>query len=1067
MDKEKLNISSHINEKLSMMCKKCNCLCYAKHFEQDFKNWTSNNNDIDKFIQDTQLSNCFANNALEWIPYDRLYDIKCITISKFDKIYRAKWIDGFIYEWNNVNQNWLRNERNMFVVLKILNNPTNMTLEFINEIITVPHKVYGITQNPETKNYMIVWNEICEKCNYICNAKRFEQDFKNWASNNNDINKFIRDIQLSEHDIYKVSKALEWISYDRFYDIKCVTISKFDKVYRAKWIDKFIRGWNGVCQNWSEQNISVVLKILDTSKSIDEIITVPHKVYGITQNPETKNYMIVWNEICEKCNYICNAKRFEQDFKNWTSNNDDIDKFIQNTQLSEHDNYEVSEASEWIPYDRFYDIKCITISKFNKMYRAKWIDGYIYGWCSENQNWWRDERSTSVVLKILNNPANVTLEFINEIITVPHKIYGITQNPETKNYMIVWNEICEKCDCICNAKRFEQDFENWTSNNNDIDKFIQNTQLSEHDNYKISKALEWIPYDRFYNIKYITISKFGKIYRAKWTDGYIYEWDNKYQNWRRDERNMSVVIITLDPANATTEFIDEIIEVPHKIYGITRNPETKNYIVVWNEICEECNYICNTEHFKQNFENWTSGNSDIDKFIQNSQLSTHSINYEVFKKALEWVPYNRIYDIEYIAKSGFDKMYRAIWIDGYIDKWDSHNHKWERRRKNMFIILKILKNPSNILKTKLYLEVYGITQDPKTKNYMMVLNDKCEKCNRICKAKYFQQNFKNWSSGNNNIDKFIQDTQLSNCFANNALEWIPFDRFYDIKYIAKGGFGKVYRANWIDGCIDKLDDYDEEWIRYNQKMFVALKSLNNSKNVTLEFMNEITLHYKVNLYKCIIKLYGITQDPESKDYIMVLDYAENGNLRNYLDAHYSILSINDKINYLHSIAHGLQDIHKIELIHRDLHIAIKICQGFRPRFNIKVPQMIVHLIKRCLDANQLNRPKAQEVKQLLSQWFKESSNMKNLNIHTELQKQIKEIEKIEGNLQISDAISANLGTTYETHSEAIYFEIFSIFIFASRRFSINVNEMIRSKSKSKEKYRTKNVWCISQYWRCN
>ena len=129
---------------------------------------------------------------------------------------------------------------------------------------------------------------------------------------------------------------------------------------------------------------------------------------------------------------------------------------------------------------------------------------------------------------------------------------------------------------------------------------------------------------------------------------------------------------------------------------------------------------------------------------------------------------------------------------------------------------------------------------------MVVLNDICEKCNKICPAKCFQQNFKNWTSGNNDIDKFIQDTQLSehSIFKiDKALEWIPYDRFYDIKYISKGGFGKVYRANWFDGPIDYWDYENENWKRYNQNEFVTVKSLNNSKNVTLEFMNEVLLIY--------------------------------------------------------------------------------------------------------------------------------------------------------------------------------------------------------------------------------
>ena len=77
---------------------------------------------------------------------------------------------------------------------------------------------------------------------------------------------------------------------------------------------------------------------------------------------------------------------------------------------------------------------------------------------------------------------------------------------------------------------------------------------------------------------------------------------------------------------------------------------------------------------------------------------------------------------------------------------------------------------------------------------MVVLSDEeCKICHKVCNAIHYQQNFENWTSGNNDIDKFIQDTQLSAHDSNDKpLEWIPYDRFYDIEYIAKGGFGKVY-----------------------------------------------------------------------------------------------------------------------------------------------------------------------------------------------------------------------------------------------------------------------------------
>jgi hypothetical protein len=120
---------------------------------------------------------------------------------------------------------------------------------------------------------------------------------------------------------------------------------------------------------------------------------------------------------------------------------------------------------------------------------------------------------------------------------------------------------------------------------------------------------------------------------------------------------------------------------------------------------------------------------------------------------------------------------------------------------------------------------------------MMVLNNKCKKCNNICNAMHFQQNFESWTSGNDNIDKFIQDTQLlTHNNAREALEWIPYNRFYNIEYIKKVG---IFKANWIDGCIDKWDNKNQNWKRFNQNMFVNLKSLNDSKEVTLEFMDEV------------------------------------------------------------------------------------------------------------------------------------------------------------------------------------------------------------------------------------
>ncbi|RGB24950.1 hypothetical protein C1646_772402 [Rhizophagus diaphanus] len=75
---------------------------------------------------------------------------------------------------------------------------------------------------------------------------------------------------------------------------------------------------------------------------------------------------------------IIDMIRFQHNVKNWTSGtNNDIDKFIQDVQLSEHTYHGVSNVVlEWIPYERFYDID--PVDEFDEVYTVG-IDGFIYG----------------------------------------------------------------------------------------------------------------------------------------------------------------------------------------------------------------------------------------------------------------------------------------------------------------------------------------------------------------------------------------------------------------------------------------------------------------------------------------------------------------------------------------------------------------------------------------------------------------------------------------------------------------------------------------------------------------
>ena len=109
-----------------------------------------------------------------------------------------------------------------------------------------------------------------------------------------------------------------------------------------------------------------------------------------------------------------------------------------------------------------------------------------------------------------------------------------------------------------------------------------------------------------------------------------------------------------------------------------------------------------------------------------------------------------------------------------------------------------------------------------------------EKWCQPCNAKRFEENFKNWTSGNKDIDELIQHSQLNAVHYYKCLEWIPFEKFQNVTYITRGGFGKIYSADWSEGHIFYWDIENEKWYR-SSNLKVALKSLDNSSDISTSF----------------------------------------------------------------------------------------------------------------------------------------------------------------------------------------------------------------------------------------
>ncbi|POG71932.1 kinase-like domain-containing protein [Rhizophagus irregularis DAOM 181602=DAOM 197198] len=235
---------------------------------------------------------------------------------------------------------------------------------------------------------------------------------------------------------------------------------------------------------------------------------------------------------------------------------------------------------------------------------------------------------------------------------------------------------------------------------------------------------------------------------------------------------------------------------------------------------------------------------------------------------------------------------------------------WDLTNEQKLLVDKLILNEE----LKKRFKGYGLCKECKQPN---TGGDWCKSCN----VTHFQQNFQNWSSKNNEVDKFIQKKQLKAKRYEEILEWIEYDRFENVEYLAEGGFGTIHKAIWKDGYIVKWNSENNQWKReenwLQHKNFpVVLKCLHNS--VTSKFLREIESHTMV-ISSWVTRCFGITKGPDSNKFMMVIEYAKEGSLRQYLNNIFNLINWEEKLEILQKIAGGLDSIHEKGLIHRDFH----------------------------------------------------------------------------------------------------------------------------------------------------
>ncbi|POG65121.1 hypothetical protein GLOIN_2v438880 [Rhizophagus irregularis DAOM 181602=DAOM 197198] len=676
-----------------------------KIIAENFANWTSGNEIIDNFIREKQLKygdvedNSDDGEAVfEWIPYNELIDIKEIENNCFTK---AKLKNGSLH-YNRYNKEWIRRPYETVILRSLYDLQNVITEEFANKLesyLTYPVECYGVSQNPDTRVYILVFdnkisNHYCKTCGNEYEGRRYKwckqcqidqikNNFTNWDDRIIKLDDFIQNMQLIINN-YNVFK---WIPYNEF-----IIVKELGNYTLAMW--KKDRKVYLKHQHNLQENTDEFLNMLGSSVTSKIVI-------GISQNPNTKVYLSVFNDkyfnkYCEKCGYEyvidkwckqCEINQLRNNFINWTSGNVKLDEFIQKMQLNINRSNDI--IFEWIPYNEF-----IIINELENYTLAIWKKGPLYS------NYVEKSERNSCVKVYLRNLREITDEVLNEVESylINKVIFGISQNPDTKVYLLVFHIIyfdryCEKCGNKygkygwCKQCQINQLKNNFTNENVKFNDFIQKMQLMINE-YN-DRIFEWIPYNEF-----IISNESENCTLAIWEQDVINSVRKSYEK------------VYLKHLEITDEFLNKVESflLNNLVSGISQNPDTKDYILVFNNYyiahyCLKCenkydenayNYWCKSceiNRLKNDFADWTSGNEKIDDFIKKMQLKINRYDDMIF----EWIPYNKFIDVKEIRNSVFAT---AIWKYGPL--YYSKIRKNYKRESDEKVLLKYLNNSQNI-----------------------------------------------------------------------------------------------------------------------------------------------------------------------------------------------------------------------------------------------------------------------------------------------------------------------------------------------------------------------------------
>ncbi|CAB4380977.1 unnamed protein product [Rhizophagus irregularis] len=147
---------------------------------------------------------------------------------------------------------------------------------------------------------------------------------------------------------------------------------------------------------------------------------------------------------------------------------------------------------------------------------------------------------------------------------------------------------------------------------------------------------------------------------------------------------------------------------------------------------------------------------------------------------------------------------------------------------------------------------------------------------------------------------------INSIIKNKLVKVIDKSDLLDMKNIDEGHFGIISKAIW-----KKTNNY------------VICKRLKNNDSVCNKpieaFLHLLEMHRRLDFCQRVIRILGINLDESTKEILLIMQYADSGNLRQYLEQTFLELTWNDKIKLAYQITEGIKFLQGENILHRNLH----------------------------------------------------------------------------------------------------------------------------------------------------